>query len=564
MIKHRIVSNLEKVLANGHIEDYAPLPRLSVLRGEHVSFQIVCELITRDAGGNFSTMMKPEFSGALAKYVTVRGVRHVPATNNGRATPDADYICTTPALLPDLLVPLSYEGCLVVPPYQPVALWVDVTVPEDAPEIGESTLSVTLTRHFPDPDRKDETPIVFNDSITLHVIDAALPPQKLLFTQWFHADCLATYYKVTPWSDEHFDIIRRFATTAKKNGINLLFVPLISPPLDNAYDTRDLQLAKVTQVGDTYTFGWETLDRFLDICNEVGISYFEIGHLFTQGGAAYATKVMGTRDGVYCRLFPKKTPCDDPAYTAFLRAMLTSFLAHMRERGEDTRCYFHISDEPTAEHLETYRRAKESIADLLVGYPIMDALSHYEFYESGVVKKPVVILPSLQDFVDHGVEGLWTYNCCVPSDGYSNRFLAMTLARNRSISLLLYKFRIEGFLHWGYNFYNNCASCDPINPVLDTSAGDMFPSGDPFSVYPGDGGEPWESMRLVTFHEAIQDLSAFALCESLTSREEVLTALEEEIGGPIKTTTYLNDAAKMHALRERINRMIAENLNRAK
>ncbi len=549
MLKLKIVSNLEKVLANGRFDDYAEISHLSVLKGERISFQVACEMLPQEPDKNFSLRLTPALEGTLAKYAKVRQVRHVPATNNGRGTPDDDYITTAPAILPDVLAPLPYEGILVLPPSHLVSLWVDVEIPADAEEVGESTLAFSLSLSWP----KEE---VYRSEITLDVIDAVLPKQPILFAQWLHADCLADYYRVPQWSDEHFKIIRRFAATGKKNGFNFLYVPLISPPLDNEADKRDLQLAEITCQNGEYTFGWKNLDRFLDIANEVGIEYFEIGHLFTQGGAARATKAMGMKDGEYCRLFSKDTPSDDPGYTAFLRAMLTSFLTHMKERGEDKRCYFHISDEPMEEHLEAYQRAKESIADLLDGYPIMDALSHYEFYRQGVVKKPIVLLNFLGDFLDHGVEGLWAYNCCGPDHGYSNRFLAMTLARNRSICLLLYKFRIEGFLHWGYNFYNNSSSGNHINPFLDTGAGDNFPSGDPFSVYPGEGGEPWESMRLLTFHEALQDLSAFHLCESLYSRDEVVAVLEEEIGAAIAPTTYLNDAARMQAVRERINAMI--------
>ena len=85
----------------------------------------------------------------------------------------------------------------------------------------------------------------------------------------------------------------------------MLFTPLVSPPLDNAYDTRDLQLAEVTVTKGKYSFGWERLDRFIAVADEVGIKLLEIGHLFTQGGAVYTTKVMGTVDGEYRRLFPK-------------------------------------------------------------------------------------------------------------------------------------------------------------------------------------------------------------------------------------------------------------------
>ena len=67
-------------------------------------------------------------------------------------------------------------------------------------------------------------------------------------------------------------------------------------------------------------------------------------------------------------------------------------------------------------------------------------------------------------------------------------------------------------------------------------------------------------MRLVTFYEAIEDLSVFRLCEKLYSREEVIAALEEELGGPIKPSTYVNTAKNYQRVRDRINRMIKAKL----
>ena len=145
MINAKIISNLDKALINGRFEDYAEISRLSALRGERISFQVLCELVTNEWGNNFSQLFTPTLSGALARYATVRQVCHVPATNNGRATPDADYMTTAPCLMPDILAPLSYCGAVVVVPYSLVSLWVDIEIPEGAPEVGESTLTVTLT-----------------------------------------------------------------------------------------------------------------------------------------------------------------------------------------------------------------------------------------------------------------------------------------------------------------------------------------------------------------------------------------------------------------------------------
>lgn len=552
MFKYKFTYGLEKPFADTSVEDYPTLERISALRGERVSVQLLLMLeYTKDS--MWSRTFDIALSGDAAKYATLRRVRSVPAMNVKRGNFDDDFILKKPGLVPDVLMPLEYEGKVALAPDVLTSLWVELDIPKDA-EAGEFDLTIALHSES----KNDPNALIWDGEakITLEVIGATLPEQELLFTQWFHSDCLANYYRCEKWSDEHFRIIENFARCAKKNGINMLFTPLISPPLDNSYDTRDLQLAIVTKTDEGYEFDWKNLERWIEVLGKAGIDRFEVGHLFTQGGAEFATKVMGTVNGEYVRLFEKDTPCDDPEYTKFLRALLTSFIAFMKERGLDTRCHFHISDEPPLEHLETYGKAKAAVADILEGYPLMDALSHYDFYETGIVKKPVVILHHLEEFTCHDVEGLWTYNCCAPDGGYSNRFLAMSLPRNRSISFLLYKYNIEGFLHWGYNFYNNSGSCDFINPFVDTSSGDIFPAGDPFSVYPADNGEALESMRLVTFNEAIQDLRAMQLCESLYSREEVIAAIEEKLGSEIRANTYINTSAPLIEIREMINSMI--------
>jgi hypothetical protein len=91
MIRIKFVSGLEKVFADGNFEDYAALPRLSLLRGERVGLQVVCEQTANEAGNNFSAILAPTLAGPLAKYATIRRVQHVPALLNGRATPDSDY-----------------------------------------------------------------------------------------------------------------------------------------------------------------------------------------------------------------------------------------------------------------------------------------------------------------------------------------------------------------------------------------------------------------------------------------------------------------------------------------
>ena len=90
----------------------------------------------------------------------------------------------------------------------------------------------------------------------------------------------------------------------------------------------------------------------------------------------------------------------------------------------------------------------------------------------------------------------------------------------------LYKYNMEGFLHWGFNFYNSQYSLHRIDPFRVNDSEDAFPAGDPFIVYPGKDGEPIESMRLPVMADAMLDTQLLEYLESLTSREHVLELLE--------------------------------------
>ena len=188
----------------------------------------------------------------------------------------------------------------------------------------------------------------------------------------------------------------------------------------------------------------------------------------------------------------------------------------------------------------------------------MDALSSYKFYETGAVKNPIPASNHIKTFLENGVPDLWTYTCCGQYREVANRFFNMPSARNRIIGMQMYKFKIAGFLQWGYNFWYSQLSKRPIDPFRVTDADYGFQSGDAFVVYPGAEG-PLESLRLEVFYESLQDIRALELLESKIGREAVLDLLEEGLKQPITFSQYPRQAEWLLAKREQINRKIAGN-----
>jgi hypothetical protein len=187
---------------------------------------------------------------------------------------------------------------------------------------------------------------------------------------------------------------------------------------------------------------------------------------------------------------------------------------------------------------------------------VIDALSSYTLYQEGVVEYPIPCNDHIQPFIDAGVPNLWTYYCCVQTVEVSNRFFAMPSARNRILGVQLYLYNIKGFLHWGYNFYNTRYSVAAIDPYRVSDAGGAFPSGDPYIVYPAEDGTALESIRLMVLSEALYDLRALNLLESLTDRAYVESLIYEKYHEMITFKQYPKDPEYLLELRERVNHEI--------
>ena len=113
-----------------------------------------------------------------------------------------------------------------------------------------------------------------------------------------------------------------------------------------------------------------------------------------------------------------------------------------------------------------------------MGFHTIDALSDVGFCEKGLVDLFAPGTNCMEPFLERGMEGLWTYYCTGQWKEVSNRFMAMPSARTRILGVQLYLYKISGFLHWGFNFYNSQYSIKHINPYAVTDAGEAFPSGD--------------------------------------------------------------------------------------
>ena len=113
------------------------------------------------------------------------------------------------------------------------------------------------------------------------------------------------------------------------------------------------------------------------------------------------------------QIFGWETDAAGEEYKQFLTQFIPELVKFIRLHSLEQSCYFHLSDEPTLHDLESYTNASTLVRSLFDGeFPIIDALSEYEFYEKGLLTHPVVSTEHIHAYIAGEADPLWAYYCC--------------------------------------------------------------------------------------------------------------------------------------------------------
>ncbi len=546
----RQISSMEKARSTDKSK-YNEIMKKTVMQGERVSYQIIIDYDDK-------TFVKVEadspFSENLRLFRIKEAIMDTPVTVN---VDGEDYITTEPGIMPEILIPMEESNFCIMCCKNRESVRVRIDVPEDfSPGVYKVNLNI---HHFPITSVQPEFTYVCTKTMEIEVVPHKVPEQKLIYTRWFYTDCIADAHNVKIYSEAHWDMIEKYMLVARDSGINMILVPVHTPPLDTGIGTQRpcVQLVDIEKNGDNYSFDFSKFHRFITLAQKCKIEYFEIAHLFSQWGAKCAPNIMVTENGKTGYMFGWHVPSDSEMYISFLKQYVGAISNELKAMGISEKTYFHISDEPSEKNLEAYAFAKNIIKPLIGNSKTFDALSHFEFYEKGLVECPVTAVNTIDDFLGHNIENQWVYYCCAPQVGFLNSLMAMPLYRIRVIGFLMYKYNIKGFLHWGFNFYNSWLSMYPINPYITTSADGCFPSGDGAIVYPGKN-TVYSSIRGEAMFEAIQDMDICFALEEKIGRNAVMKMIDDSAGMDMHFNRYPKGGAFLENLREEMIKKINE------
>ena len=180
MNKIKIISSLEKPRPQDSFNAFPALKRVSVLKGERLSFQAIHTNFDEGLQCRGCTAYLT-LSGELAKHTSVREVDCVPVMKpvlqHSKAWHmDDNFISKEPGIFPDVLRPLHDVNKVFIVNSILGSLWFEINIPKRI-KAGEYTLSLSLDtaegRHACDT------------SITIEVINEVMPEESIYYTEWF-------------------------------------------------------------------------------------------------------------------------------------------------------------------------------------------------------------------------------------------------------------------------------------------------------------------------------------------------------------------------------------------
>ncbi|MBK6929739.1 MAG: DUF4091 domain-containing protein [Saprospirales bacterium] len=491
------VDPLEKVLreSRAFLESTGPA---EVARGETASFQLVW--LNPAATDDLTVEALPLRNGAARLPVTRIGYAGYVHVGRQTPTPSKDKIASPSGFYPDPLPGVQAGMQLPAGELQP--FWLSVAVPAGAAP-GLYSGEVVFRG------RSNGRPFRIARPLQLQVYPVTIGQTSLWVTNWMNLSAhnlrhLNGGQAVEPWSERYWTLVGVLAGSAARHGQNMA---LISP----------LALTQFSLDGDRYTFDFSRFDRMTGLFLQAGMRRIEGGHLGGRIGnwtspfgvsVPSAAPASGSASGM------EMLPLDDERTRRFLDQFLPAFLAHLKEKNWESIYLQHIADEPIAENIDSYRAFSAYVRERLPGIPIVEAN-----HASSLAGSIDVWVPQLNflhtDFAFYLErqrlgEEIWFYTCLAPQGNYANRFLELPLIQTRLLHWLNYRYGIPGYLHWGYNFWND----DPFREAtgIITESGNTLPGGDAWVAYPGNG-EVIPSLRLEAMRDGIYDYELLKMYE---------------------------------------------------
>lgn len=480
------VDPLQKVFPETNIFPYQKPAIANVARGEHATFQFVLRSPT------FISDCKPSIKQTKSAYSLINDentdIGFVDFVRTGKTIPNppADKLISPSGFFPD---PIIDTPSIDLKANYTQPIWVSINIPKDCPPgIYEGQLLIRGRK----PGGKN---IELERPFTVHVYPVTIDSSSLSITNWFSTSenrlkQMNNGQYVKPYSSKYWELLGVIAEKMAEFGQNTV---LISP----------LHLTEYSMKNGHYKFDFDHFDKFIQVFSDAGVlKRIEGGHIGSgrKGyGTPFEVSVPIVKDGSTSF---KKLPISNETAKSFYKEFIPQLVSHLKENGWYNKYIQHIADEPNEQNYQSYIEIASFFKELAPDIPIIDAIQTKKLDDVVDIWVPLLsVLDKDYDyFLGRSYKGdeLWTYICTVPQGDYANRFIELPLIKPRLVFWIMFKYNVEGYLHWGFNFWNDYPFYETVQ--LNTN----WPGGDSYMVYPG-YNKLYSSIRFDAQRDGIMD-----------------------------------------------------------
>lgn len=474
------VSDMVRVFDDGYrMPKVYDTIRLFGIRGEVISGQFVIKTGKRqeEVTVNIGSLKDSKGGHILPENaIEWNFVGSVPLVKNTPNQPPEIIVRKAPARFPDYLMEekqLTIKGKT----WQPV--WITVDIPENVDD-GNYEGIVTV--------KSDGE--VRSIPIEITIYPLTIPAERHLdVVEWYNTSGFERFHGITSeYSPEWFKMLARYAENMVSHRQNIFQVPM-----------ETILISKST--GGELQFDFTRFDKIAGVFWGTGkMDLLETGELTTFGKERWNSKE------IYLQDFDIRDIKTGESVTLpgieVIPLLMPAFEDHLRQKGWLCKTIFGIKDEPSLHNSVPYIE----VSSYIHGFA-PDLKRHDAIETTNVLSELEIAVPKLDHFSNwyenfrdwqQGGKELWFYTVGIYQGSmFPNKTIDVPLIDTRLMHWLNYKYDATGYLHWGWNQWNE-------NPFEDIG----MHIGDAWHVYPAREGVlnsiRWEEMR-----NGIQDYEYF-------------------------------------------------------
>lgn len=463
---------------------------MEAARGEHATFQLVVTSapveITR-VRCEVTTFTRVGAPNDALPFPEARFVGYI-ASSHSAKKPAKDQLRRAPGMYPD---PLLEDKTIDIHEGDNQPLWITVHVPTDT-KPGDYVASSTVYGRFFGYETSVTLPL------SLKVYPATITDTRLFINNWMQmwhrGSELPMPDRYTP---EWWSILRSYVRNMVEHRQNWARV-------------ETMWIVKFGRdENDKLTFDFSDFDRWVNILFDEGIDTIQSLQFAWRVGKwdePYGVEIHDGRTKGYVggkSYRGKMVAPDSPEADEFYSQWFPAFRQHLIEKGWLDKFVQAVGDEPVTGNADSYTSASQLLKKYAPELPIIDASLCQDLTGAIDIWVPTVehLAQNWDFFKQRKAAGdrLWFYNCVQPEGEWANRFIELPLLKTRITHWINYRYDIEGYLHWGYNFWR------PF-PWDNAADGTALQGGDAFIIYPKkDGFGFLDSIRWEAMRDGIED-----------------------------------------------------------